>query len=294
MDLKAIAMGLAFAAMWSSAFTSARIAVAYAPPFLILGFRFVISGVVAILLARALGQSARLSRQQWVAVVLFGLLQNGVYLGLIFVAMQRLEASVAVIIASSLPLIVAAISRLAFSERLSPLALAGMAAGLAGVLMVMQSRLSGGADLAGIGLCVIAVLALAIATLLVRGTSGGSNVLMVVGLQMLVGSAVLFPVSLALETWAVDWQWPLVLSFAYTTIVPGLLATVVWFNLVGRIGATRAATFHFLNPFLGVAIAALVLGETLAAADLAGVAVIMAGILAVQLARPPAPVRDAT
>jgi drug/metabolite transporter (DMT)-like permease len=55
--------------------------------------------------------------------------------------------------------------------------------------------------------------------------------------------------------------------------------------LVNRIGAVRAATFHFLNPFLGVAIAALVLGEALRPLDVIGVAVIAAGILAVQVSR---------
>ena len=35
----------------------------------------------------------------------------------------------------------------------------------------------------------------------------------------------------------------------------------MWFELVGRIGAVKAATFHFLNPFLGVAISAIVLDE---------------------------------
>jgi drug/metabolite transporter (DMT)-like permease len=63
---------------------------------------------------------------------------------------------------------------------------------------------------------------------------------------------------------------------------------MIWFVLVRRIGATRAATFHFLNPFIGVTIAALVLGEQVTARDLVGVAIIMAGILAVQLGRMPA------
>ena len=62
---------------------------------------------------------------------------------------------------------------------------------------------------------------------------------------------------------------------------------MIWFVLVRRIGATRAATFHFLNPFFGVATAALILGEPVTARDLIGVAIIMAGILAVQLARVP-------
>jgi drug/metabolite transporter (DMT)-like permease len=104
---------------------------------------------------------------------------------------------------------------------------------------------------------------------------------------MLVGSAALFPVSLAIETWHVNWTWPLLIAFAYTTLVPGIAATMVWFVLVGRIGATRAASFHFLNPFFGVATAALILGERVSLRDVAGVSIIMLGILAVQISRAP-------
>jgi drug/metabolite transporter (DMT)-like permease len=92
-----------------------------------------------------------------------------------------------------------------------------------------------------------------------------------------------------LETIEVDWSGALVAAFVYTTLMPGLAATFIWFRLVGRIGSTRAATFHFLNPFFGVAIAAALLGERLTLADGIGVAIIAAGILAVQMARVKAP-----
>ena len=105
---------------------------------------------------------------------------------------------------------------------------------------------------------------------------------------MLVGSAALAVAAVATESWAVNWTWTLGAAFAYTVLVPGLLATWVWFRLVGRIGAVRAATFHFLTPFFGVGIAALLLGEALAPMDAVGVGVIMLGILAVQLAKQPA------
>jgi len=104
-------------------------------------------------------------------------------------------------------------------------------------------------------------------------------------LQMLVGSAALGVAAASLETVVVDWSWPLIAAFAYTTLVPGLAATLVWFMLVNRIGAVKAATFHFLNPFLGVAIAAVILGEQLGLREGLGVAVIMGGILAVQLSK---------
>lgn len=279
-------MGLAFALMWSSAFTSARIIVADAPPLMSLSLRFLISGLIGIAIARALGQSWHLTPAQWRATFLFGLSQNALYLGLNFIAMQWIEASLAAIIASTMPLLVALASWLLLGERLRPLAVAGLVAGFGGVALIMGARLGGGVDLLGVALCVVGVIALSVATLAVRSASAsGGNLLMIVGLQMLVGSALLVGPALAFETFEVTWSWQLLAAFTYTVFVPGLAATWVWFALVGRIGAVRAASYHFLNPFFGVAVAALLLSEALGLVDVIGVAIIMAGILAVQRAR---------
>ena len=81
------------------------------------------------------------------------------------------------------------------------------------------------------------------------------------------------------------WTWQLGVAFAYTVLVPGLVATLIWFMLVDRIGATPAAVFHFLTPFFGVSIAAMLLGEELGSMDIIGVLIITGGILAVQLSK---------
>ncbi|WP_417604031.1 DMT family transporter [Primorskyibacter flagellatus] len=286
MDLRAILMGLAFVFMWSSAFTSARIIVEYAPPLASLSLRFFVSGVIGVLIAKAMGQSFRLTRNQWRATIIFGVCQNALYLGLNFVAMQTVEASLASIIASTMPLMVALAGWIVFRDRLRWLAVAGLIAGMLGVALIMGARLQAGGDLWGIGLCVIGAAALTIATLSVRGASSGGNVMMIVGLQMFVGAIVLAVASALLE-WplTVEMTTPLILAFIYTTLVPGLLATVVWFSLVNHIGAIKAATFHFLNPFFGVATAAVLLGEAIGPLDVLGVAIIAAGILAVQIAK---------
>jgi drug/metabolite transporter (DMT)-like permease len=87
------------------------------------------------------------------------------------------------------------------------------------------------------------------------------------------------------EDMTIDWNTNLALAFGYTLIMPGLVATFIWFLLVDRIGAVKAATFHFLNPFFGVAIAAVLLGESLGVWDIIGVAIITLGILAVQVSK---------
>ena len=288
MDFKALLMGFAFAFMWSSAFTSARMIVVDAPPLFSLSVRFFISGLIGIAIARLMGQTWNLTRSQWRATFVFGICQNAAYLGLHFIALQWIEASAAAIIASTLPLMVALAGFLFLGDRLKPLAVAGLIAGFGGVILIMGARFQGGLDPMGVALCVLAAMALTVATLALRGASSGGNLMMVVGLQMLVGSAALIGPSLIFEEIAITWTPRLIAAFWYTTLVPGLAATLVWFMLVQRIGAVRGATFHFLNPFFGVAIAAAFLGEGLGLTDVIGVGIIMAGILAVQLSKAPA------
>lgn len=284
-DTKAILMGVVFGLMWASAFSSARVIVQYAPPLYALAIRFLLSGLLGVFVARALGQSWNLTRRQWVATIVFGVTQNALYLGLNFVAMQTIEASLAAIIASTMPLLVALASWAVFGERIRPLGVIGLLAGVLGVALIMGARLQDSVDLYGLILCVIGVASLTIATLSVRGASSGGNFLMIVGLQMLIGSAVLWVPAVLFETFVVTWTWQLGVAFTYTVMIPGLAATVIWFYLVDRIGATPAAVFHFLTPFFGVTIAALLLGESLGSMDIVGVLIITVGILAVQLSK---------
>ncbi len=286
MDIRAIFMGLTFAFIWSSAFTSARIIVTNAPPLAVSSIRFFLAGCIALLIARALGQSFSLTRNQWRATVIFGICQNALYLGLNFIAMQWVEAGLAAIIASSMPLLVGLIGWVALGDRLPRMGVLGLVLGFGGVLLIMGARLEAGVSLPGVALCVTAACALAIATLALRGASGGGgNLMVVVGYQMLIGAACLVIPSVAFETWTYTPSTPLLLAFLYTVFVPGLLATWIWFKLVGRIGAVKAATFHFLNPFFGVLVAWVFLDEHIGTLDIVGVAVIAVGILLVQLAK---------
>ena len=286
-DLPALAMGLAFSLMWSSAFATARIIVMDAPPLWALTFRFAASGLIAVAVARALGQSWHLTRPVARSVVIFGLCQNALYLGLNFVALQWVQASLASIIASTMPLIVALLGWLFRAEKVSRLGQLGLALGFAGVTLIMGTRLSGGTDPLGIVLCVVGATALAIATLTVRSVSAQGNLLMVVGLQMLIGSATLALVATLTEPLTIHFTTPLILAFLYQIFIPGLTATLLWFSLVKRVGAVRASTFHFLNPFFGVAVAAILLKEQISTTDIIGVLIAMAGILAVQWSRQP-------
>ena len=286
MDFRSILMGVSFSFIWSSAFTSAKIIVTAASPLMVLSLRFLISGLLGIALARMLGQKIQLNKGEWTVVVIIGISQNALYLAFNFIAMQWIEAGLAAIIASLLPLVVAGVCWFFLGEKTGFIGMLGLTVGFGGVLVIMLDKLSGSSASLGTTLCLIGVAALAAATLYVgRMMSSNKNVLMLVGLQMLVGSITLFPFSLIFETWSIEWSTSFLLAFLYTILFPGLLGTLIWFFLVRRIGPVKAATFHFLNPFFGVLVAAIILSEPLSLRDGIGVTIIMAGILLVQLSR---------
>ena len=285
MSLKALLLGLVFALIWSSAFTSARIIVSHAPPLGALSLRFFLSGILALIIALWLKQTFKLTKKQLQATVVFGVCQNTIYLGLNFVAMQWIEASLAAIIASSMPLLVALLGWFFLGQRLSTVGVLGLGLGFLGVIIIMGFRLTAGISELGLIYCIVGALALSIATLAVRNTNSGGNLMVIVGYQMLIGGASLSICSIIFETYKVSFDLELMVAFIYTTLAPGLIATVVWFWLVNEIGAVKAATFHFLNPFFGVSIAALILGEPLSLSDYFGVVIVTIGILLVQTSK---------
>jgi len=281
-----IAMGLAFAVIWSSAFSVAKILVSYTPPFAVSALRFLCAGLIAMAIAAAMGQGLPKGRGAWERILLLGLCQNTLYLGLFFVAMTMIPAGLGAIVASSMPLVVAALAPLLIKERVGRWQLLGLIMGFAGVLWIMADRTIGGVSLFGLGLTVVGVLSLSVATLTVKRGDFGTGILMVVACQMLVGAAGCVPLALIFEdVTAFTVNWEAIGAFAYAVLMPGIVATFLWFALVQRLTAAGASSFHFLNPLFGVGFAWLLLHEPLSYGDILGVVLIAAGIVIVDTSR---------
>ena len=184
----AIFLGILFLLMWSSAFSVAKIAVQDAPPLSLLTLRFLVSGALALALALMNGQTLPRGKGTWLAVVVLGVAQNALYLGLIFVAVGTIPAALAAIIASALPLLVAVAAPFVSPERPSKAVILGLLIGFGGVIYIMHDRVAGGVSPGGVVLCIVAVAALTLATLIVNRARFGGGLLMIVGLQMLVGA----------------------------------------------------------------------------------------------------------
>jgi drug/metabolite transporter (DMT)-like permease len=86
-------------------------------------------------------------------------------------------------------------------------------------------------------------------------------------------------------------------AFAWGALLYGALAAVglgnlLWFKAIGRVGPGRAAVYLNLQPFLGAVFALLVLSESLKPVQIAGGAVVAAGIVLARARPPTAPAAE--
>jgi drug/metabolite transporter (DMT)-like permease len=94
-----------------------------------------------------------------------------------------------------------------------------------------------------------------------------------------VSAAVLMPLALALEApWPAPWTAPRGWVVIVYGAVPVTLGHLWFYAIVRIVGASRAATFMNLMPFVVIALAWAIAGETVHAYHLVGAALVVAGV----------------
>ncbi|WP_459616409.1 DMT family transporter [Bordetella sp. 2513F-2] len=270
----------AFCFLWSSAFAAAKIAVQDCPPLTLLTLRFVIAGALMLGLAAATGGLRRPSGRDLAALALLGVLNNGMYLGLSWSGMTTVSSAFTAVLISTNPLLIGVLAGPVLGERLGWRKLAGLCLGLAGVALVLRSRLSGmNEDPHGTLLVTGGLVALVAGTLLYKRLRPVAGLWTGTGIQSLAGAAVLLPFALSHESLADAHFTPrLYWSTAYMIVAVSMGGYYLWFMILGRSSATSASALHFLMPPLGLLFGWLALGETVSGLDLLGIVPIALGI----------------
>ncbi len=75
-----------------------------------------------------------------------------------------------------------------------------------------------------------------------------------------------------------EFGWKVWLGFGYAVVGPLFLTNILWFTAIDRVGASRASLFANLQPFFAVLFALILLSESLTSLEIAGGALIFAGI----------------
>lgn len=272
-----------FCLLWSSAFAPAKLAVADAPPLLLLASRFALAGLLCLGLARWRGEGGLPAPRAMAAFALLGLFNNAIYLGLSWSGMTLVSSGFAAVLISANPLLTALVAGPVLGERMTGRKMLGLLLGLAGVALVLRSRLGAGPgaeDVGGTLLVLGGLLSLVTGTILYKRLAPrGVGPWTGNGLQALAAGLALFPASLLIEDWSgARLTETVILAQVWMVLAVSVGGYMLWFRLLARHSATAASSLHFLMPPLGLGFGWLLAGESVPALDLLGILPIAIGI----------------
>ena len=270
--------------IWGSTYLGIRVAVETIPPFLMAGLRFLIAGGILYLwsVARA-GEPIRTTLRQWrdSAIIGGGLLLGG--MGMVAVGEQTISSGIAAVLIALMPAWLAIFSRAFFGDRLPRVAVAGIAIGLVGIVILAWPADTGHLDPVGLLALVLSPIFWSLGSLYsARKATLPSRPLLSTAMQMLSGGSLLTIVGLVtgegarLHIGAISQS--SAVAFTYLVLVGSLIGYTSYVWLLRVAPLPRISTYAYVNPVVAVFLGALLLSEPITLRTLAASAVIVVGV----------------
>ena len=279
---------IAVPAIWGGTFVGGKYVVGAMSALMGSFLRYVIACAALLVAAFVLERGLpRLTRQQWIATFVLGLLGVFAYNLFFMGALERLPASRAALIIALNPVITISISSLVLGERLKGRRWLGVAIALFGVWIVVSHGDIAAFTQAGVGMgelfMLCAVTSWALYTIIGRKVLSGLTPLAATNYAALWGTLLLGLYALPHlgELQASMFSWRVVVALVYLGVFGTAVAFVWYYTSIKRLGASVASIFTNLVPVFGVAISVLVLGEPLLPSMLVGGAVAITGVFMV-------------
>ncbi|MDR5701843.1 DMT family transporter [Agromyces aerolatus] len=262
---------------WGATYFVTRQVLPADAPFWGSALRALPAGLVLLLLARRLPRGS-----WWWRSTVLGVLNVGAFFLLVYVAAQLLPTSVASSIMALAPLVLAGCAWVLIAERPAAPMLVGALLGIAGVVAIVG--LAGGAlPPEGVAASASAlVLSSFGAVLTKRWAEPGVPLVAMTAWQLVAGGLLLTVVAIAVEGAPPPLGPTELAGFAFVSLIATALAFVCWFGGLANLTAGSVGVIGLLNPVTGVLLGALVASEPLAPAQLAGIALVLAGLLVAQ------------
>jgi drug/metabolite transporter (DMT)-like permease len=282
-------VALAFATVyvvWGSTYLAIRVGVQTLPPALFAGARFLAAGVLLALYARLAHQALPRAAGEWRTVLVAAVLLLVGANGLVVWGEQWVPSNQAALLAASVALWLAGFGTLGRNgEPLSARRLAGLVTGFAGVAVLVWPAGGFAFEQFGGQLAVLgAGLSWAAGSIYVKRAKPSTPPLMSAALQSLVAGVLLGAIGFGSGE-AARWTWnrEALLALAYLVVFGSCLAYGAYVWLLHEVSPAALGTYAYVNPAVAVVLGAWLLDETLNGAQLAGMAVILLGVVLVSL-----------
>ncbi len=271
--------------LWAGSSLAAKIALHSIPPMTLAFARFSLAALLMYGLAQLRGVDLRVARRDWGRFWTMGILGLALTYLLSYAGIQRTTASESALIIAAEPVFLGILAYFFLREKLYPMKVAGIAAGLAGAYLIVAHgwklpRISG--LVIGDLLIALGLLFEAGSSILGKGLVARYPAISVITYQMTSGAIALAPFA----AWElISTSQPLVLppapalwSLLYLVIPCTVFAYTVWFTVLDKREAGEMSVFLFVQPVAGAFLGAYFLGDKITGATVAGAVLVLLGV----------------
>jgi drug/metabolite transporter (DMT)-like permease len=272
---------LATVAIWSANFVVVKSAIGAFGPLAFTSLRYVIATATMFAIVRWRTGSIHLLPGVWWKLMLLGMLGFGCYQVAWTLGLTMISAGDSALIVSAAPVLTALLAGAIGMDRLTGPKLLGALIAFAGVALVVTSgQLSVGQSLLGDALTMAAAVVWAVYTVLAARMLRHVDPLQAIAWSVLGGTLFLLPFGLleVATTPPAAVTAAAIIGVIYSGTLAAGTANVFVFHAITIVGPARASAAQFLVPFGAVLLGALFLAEPVGLAQLAGGAVIIAGV----------------
>jgi drug/metabolite transporter (DMT)-like permease len=283
--LPVLAVPLALAAvylLWGSTYLAIRFALPGYPPFLLGAIRMFLAGALMFAVLRARGATPP-TRRQWRTLAVLSIFMVLLSNGFVNLAETQVGSGLAAIAVASMPLFAGVFSMLR-GRHPSRIEWLGLVVGFAGVLWLNAgSALTG--SMLGLVCLVIAPLAWAWGSVWSRDLDLPAP-FMSASAQMLAGSGwMLLAALVSGERFTAAPSLAATSALLYLVVAGSIFGFTAYIWLLHHVRPALATSYAYVNPPIAVLLGALLAGERFTAHDLGAMAVILAGVVIITLAR---------
>lgn len=263
--------------VWGSTYLAIKYALVSFPPFLQMGSRFLVAGVLLAVWMRWRGAPWP-TRAQWRNAFVVGALMLGGGMGGTANAEVSIGSGLVVAFIAVIPLLIALLN-LIWGVKPSKLEAGGIALGLVGVLMLTQGSGFKSSPEGLVAIC-IACVCWSLGSVLSQRSLPLAPGAMGFASEMLCGGVVLMALAaVSGETM----RWPLqaeaVAAWVYLVVFGSLIAFNAYMVLLAKAPAGLAASYTFVNPVIAMLLGVWIANEAVTRFEWYAVGVVLSGVL---------------
>ncbi len=274
--------------VWGTTYLAIRVALETIPVLLVAGLRWMAAGLV--LGAFSVVSGRRLpGPRMWGSLALLGFLMNVVGNGFVVWAEQFVASGLTAVVIASVPFwSVGVESSLKGGERLQWPALAGLAIGFAGIVVLVWPEITiggreGRAVIGGVIALQLACLGWALGTSYTKRHPSSADPVAAATVQMLFSGVMLRAVATASDDWSRVYFTPRTLgAMIYLTVAGSIVAYTAYVYAVKHLPISTVSLYAYINPLIAVALGSLLLGEHFSVRIIIAAGLVLAGIAVVR------------